>query len=81
MVTYRELASAKVTAAQTELVVLNRKCNDARRRMMYHLDAAMTAYMGGGQAHKKLLFYVDKAMEELLDKEVQRVLPKYTKQK
>ena len=49
--------------------------------MMYHLDAAMTAYMGGGQAHKKLLFYVDKAMEELLDKEVQRALPKYTKQK
>ena len=81
MVTYRELASAKVTAGQTELVVLNRKCNDARRRMMYHLDAAMTAYMGGGQAHKKMLFYVDKAMEELLDKEVQRALPKYTKQK
>ena len=48
---------------------------------MYHLDAAMTAYAGGGQAHKKLLFYVDKAMEELLDKEVQRALPKYTKQK
>ena len=41
--------------------------------MMYHLDAAMTAYMGGGQAHKKLLFYVDKAIEKLFDEEVQRV--------
>ena len=42
MVIYRELASAKLTAGQAELAVLNRKCNDARRRMMYHLDAAMT---------------------------------------
>ena len=72
MVTYRELASAKVTAAQTELVVLNRKCNDARRRMMYHLDAAMTTYLGGGQQHKKMLFYVDEATEKLLDEKVQR---------
>ena len=79
MVIYRELASAKLTAGQTALVVLNRKCTDARRRMVYHLDAAMTAYMGGRQTHKKLLFYVDKAMEKLLDEEVQRALPKYKK--
>ena len=78
---YRELASAKLTAGQAELAVLNRKCNDARRRMMYHLDAAMTSYMGGAQKHKKLLFYVDKAMEKLLDEEVQRALPKHKKQK
>ena len=78
---YRELASAKLTAGQAELAVLNRKCNDARRRMMYHLDAAMTSYTGGAQKqkHKKLLFYVDKAMEKLLDEEVQRALPMHKK--
>ena len=47
--------------------------------MMYHLDAAMTSYTGGAQKHKKLLFYVDKAMEKLLDEEVQRAPPKYMK--
>ena len=46
---------------------------------MYHLDAAMTYYTGGAQEHKKLLFYVDKAMGKLLDEEVQLVLPKQKK--